>query len=177
MRKKNQKKIVFPFLDFLLLSCDSKIKGNELNFIKKIVSDFLSDNFTEVLKTLILFSLLGGCSKKNLLRTNRNTINICFFQNCADTQYEFFYQIQKISRNSAYISIRENSTPSLFLHGKKISFFLKNKKGSGPITNQPWFFFIDHIECMNSIDYNFLSSVIFKKSLEFFFKNITINLL
>jgi DNA replicative helicase MCM subunit Mcm2 (Cdc46/Mcm family) len=165
------KKMAFPLLDFLLLSCDSKIKGNELNFIKKIVSEFLSDNYTEILKTLILFSLLGGCSKKNLLKINRNSINICFFQNCLDAQYEFFYQIQKISRNSAYISIRKNSIPSLFLDGKKISFFLNNKKGLEPITNQPWFFFIDHIEYMNNKDYNFLSSIILKKSLEFFFKN------
>ena len=169
--EKNLKHKVFPILDFLLFSYDSKIKGSELNFIKKIFSGFLPKKFTEILKTFILFSLLGGCSKKNLLKLNRNSINICFIQKNLDVKYNLFYQIQKIFKNSAYISVCKNSLSDWFLNGKKISFFLNNKQNLEQNINKPWFFFVDHIDFWNKKDYNFLCSVIFKKSLKFFFKN------
>ncbi len=169
--EKNLKHKVFPLLDFLLFSYDSKIKGNELNFFKKIFPGFLSKKFSEVLKILILFSLLGGCLKKNLLKLNRNSINICFIQKSLDAQYKLFYQIQKIFKNSAYISAYENSSSDWFLDGKKISFFLKSKQSLRQNTNKSWFFFVDPIDFWNKKDYKFLCSVILKKSLKFFFKN------
>jgi DNA replicative helicase MCM subunit Mcm2 (Cdc46/Mcm family) len=169
--EKNLKHKVFPLLDFLLFSYDSKIKGSGLNFIKKILSGFLSRKFTEIFKTLILFSLLGGCSKKNLLKLNRNSINICFIQKSFDAQFKLFYQIQKIFKNSAYISDCKNSSSNWFLNEKKVSFFLKNKQSLEQNINKPWFFFVDHIDFWNKKDYDFLGSIILKKSLKFFFKN------
>jgi DNA replicative helicase MCM subunit Mcm2 (Cdc46/Mcm family) len=169
--EKNLKHKVFPLLDFLLFSYDSKLKGSELNFIKKIFSGFLPKKFTEILKTLILFSLLGGCLEKKFLKLNRNSINICFIQKSLDAQYKLFYQIQKIFKNSAYISACKNSPSDWFLNGKKVSFFLKSKQSLEQNINKSWFFFVDHIDFWNKKDYNFLCSIILKKSLKFFFKN------
>jgi len=143
-KQSNVKKVsipIYPLIDFLLFSQDSKIKENDQVFIKKLFSKFLSRQFSEFFKTVILFSLLGGNSKKSLIKLDRDSINIGFLQNFFGSQYNLFFQIRKFLRNSVYILNHANHNDNYLLCGHKIAFSSKKKKKFGSIIKSQSIFF------------------------------------
>ena len=118
--KKNRKPIM-PFLDFISLIQDTKIKGDEINFLKKLISSFLSKKFSGILKTVILFTFLGDFPKKNLLDLNNGSINIGFVKNCFNSQYNIFKEIRKFFKNSIYILTNFAFDSTIFIEKQKIT--------------------------------------------------------
>lgn len=168
--KPNNGKISYSTLSFLLFSQDSKIKGEQAIFIKKILSIFLAKKFSEIFKIMILFSFLGGCIKKNLTKTVRNSINICFVQNYFDIQLNLFNQIRKFFKNTVYLSTHPTCKSEFSLNGQPLNLFRGEKKIIKQFLNHPLCLFIDFIDFSDQKKTNLLYSLIYKKASTMIFK-------
>lgn len=167
---KNLSKKISPFIDFLLFSQDSKLKGNDQLFSKRLFSKFLSKQFSEFFKTAILFSLIGGYSKKSLIKLKRESINICFLQNFFGSQYNLFFQIRKFLKNSLYFLTYNDCKSKYFLCGQKINLFSKKKKNLAQLLRSNAFFFIDFIDLKSKKKWTLINSLFYKKLNLFFYR-------
>lgn len=160
-----------PTINFLLFSQDTKIRGGDRIFFKKLISRFLSKHFSEKLKIFILYSFLGGAVKKKFFKLERGSINLCLVQNFFNTHFNLFYQIRKFFKKSLYLITNNDENSDFVLYGHRISFFSK-KKILQQMLSHPLFFFIDYIQFSCRKKAGLLHSFIYKNLSTIFYKGV-----
>ena len=160
-----------PMINFLLLSQDTKIKGGDRFFIKKLFARFLSKQFSENFKIFILYSLLGGGVEKNFFKVDRDSINLCLVQNFFSAHFNLFYQIRKFFKKTVYLQTNNNENSDYGFYGQRLSFFSKKKKFQ-QMLNYSLLFFIDYIQFSCKKKSDFLYSLIYKNSPTIFYRGV-----
>ena len=158
------------FINFLTFSQDSKIKGNEYIFIRKIFSKFLSRKFSNIFKISILLSFLGGSQKKSFYCFDRGSINICFMQNDFNCFYNLFYQIRKIFKNSLYILTNNKIKSEFLLCKQKVLPYFTQRNIFDRFLRNSLILFIDYIDFSNFNKSNLLYSLTYKNVSKIFYK-------